>query len=104
MVTKSKLKMALAAEKGVNFKKLHQKKKQKAATKEKSKKSEKKGKKVEEEWEDVDEASDSDIEDGGVVLDGEGSDIESEEDVVEPMQVCCSVFPVELGCSNKTPD
>lgn len=68
MVTKSKLKMALVAEKGVDFKKLHQKKAQKAARKEKAKKGgEGKEKKTEEEWEDVAEQSDSEY--GGVALD-----------------------------------
>ena len=54
MVTKSKLKMALAAEKGVDYRKLNQKKRRKAAIKEKST-GEAMGKKVEEEWEDVEE-------------------------------------------------
>lgn len=90
MVTKSKLKMALATDKGVDFKKLKQKKKQKAAIKEKSKKGEGRGQKGEEEWEDVDEESENDIENGGVKLDGEEEETGSEEEVVEPMQVCFS--------------
>jgi rRNA-processing protein EBP2 len=93
MVMKSKLKMALAADKGVDFKKLKQNKKQQAATKEKSKKNEGQGKKVEEEWEDVDEDSENEVEDGGVKLDGEESDDGSEEEAVEPMEVCYGLLP-----------
>jgi hypothetical protein len=82
MVTKSKLKMALAAERGVDFKKLHQSKARKVARKEKAKKGgEGKGKKAEEEWEDIPEESDGeDSEDGGAVLedDEEGSEEEYE--------------------------
>jgi rRNA-processing protein EBP2 len=81
MVTKSKLKMALAGEKGVDFKKQHQKKVQKAAKKEKMKKEgKKKGKKTEDDWEDVPEESDGeDSEDGGAALDGEEGESEEEE-------------------------
>jgi rRNA-processing protein EBP2 len=87
MVTKSKLKMALAAEKGVDFKKLHLKKKEKAARKGKAKKNGGEaqplnGKKVEEEWEDVEEED----EDEGSELDGEDSG--SEVEVDGPMKVC----------------
>jgi rRNA-processing protein EBP2 len=89
MVTKSKLKMALAADKRVDYKKLNQKKRQKTAIKEKSKKSEGKGKKVEDEWEDLDEGSEDEIE-GGVELDGEENESGSEEETAEPMQVCVS--------------
>lgn len=85
MVTKSKLKMALAAEKNVDFKKLNQKKQQKAARKEKSKKGvEGKPKKAEEEWEDVDEESESD---GGVEVDVAEDESGSEEEVEAPMQI-----------------
>ncbi len=87
MVTKSKLKMALAADKGVDFKKLHLKKKEKAARKGKAKKNggevqSLNGKKVEEEWEDVEEEN----EDEENELDGEDSG--SEEEVDGPMKVC----------------
>jgi rRNA-processing protein EBP2 len=79
--------MALAAEKGVDFKKLHLKKKEKAARKGKAKKNGGEvqplnGKKVEEEWEDVEEED----EDEGVELEGEDSG--SEEEVDGPMKVC----------------
>jgi rRNA-processing protein EBP2 len=87
MVTKSKLKMALAADKGVDYKKLHLKKKEKIARKGKAKKHSGEveptnSKKVEEEWEDVEEESD----DEGVELDEEESG--SEEEVDGPMKVC----------------
>jgi hypothetical protein len=83
MVTKSKLKMALVAEKGVDFKKLNQKKKQKAARKEKA--SEGKPKKVETEWEDIEEESEG--EDGGAAVNGVEDESGSEEEVDAPMQV-----------------
>ncbi|TAQ83346.1 hypothetical protein B7494_g8331 [Chlorociboria aeruginascens] len=70
MVTKSKLKMALVAERGVDFKKLNQKKKQKAARKAKAQKG---VKKIEEEWEDLDEEG----EDGDMPVDMEEEDEES---------------------------
>jgi hypothetical protein len=86
MVTKSKLKMALAAEKGVDFGKLHLKKKEKAARKGKAKKVGGEvqpviGKKVEEEWEDVEEEDETE----GDELDEENSG--SEEEVDGPMKV-----------------
>ena len=65
MVTKSKLKMALLAEKGVDFKKLNQKKLAKKAKKKVQ------GKKPADEWEDVEESEDR--EDGGAELEGEDS-------------------------------
>jgi rRNA-processing protein EBP2 len=86
MPTKSKLKMALAADRGVDFGKIHLKKKEKAARKSKSKKGGDEkvsiGKKAEEEWEDVHEES----EDGGAELNEDGSG--SEDEVDHPMQVC----------------
>ena len=94
MVTKSKLKMALVAEKGVDFKKLNQKKKQKAATKDKSKKVGKPSK-LEEEWEDVDGESEDEAD--GVKLDGEEDDSGSEEELVEPMQVCVSPSSIDMN-------
>lgn len=91
MVTKSKLKMALVADKGTDFKKLNQKKRQKAARKEKSLKGgEGKPKKVEEEWEDLDEESEG--EDGREEIDGEESESGSEEEVEAPMQVKPATF------------
>ena len=86
MVTKSKLKMALAAEKGVDFKKLHQKKVRRAARTEKAEKGgEGKGKKPQEEWEDVPEEHDSDnSDDGGAVLE---DDEEESADEDEGMKV-----------------
>ena len=88
MVTKSKLKMALVADKGTDFKKLNQKKRQKSARKEKAQKSgEGKLNKVEEEWEDLDEESAG--EEGGVEVDGEESESGSEGEVEAPMQVIC---------------
>jgi rRNA-processing protein EBP2 len=71
MVTKSKLKMALAADKGVDYKKLHLKKKEKIARKGKAKK---RGGEEEE------------SDDEGVELDEEESG--SEEEVDGPMKVC----------------
>ncbi|PQE28405.1 rRNA processing ebp2 protein [Rutstroemia sp. NJR-2017a BBW] len=73
MVTKSKLKMALAAEKGTDFKKLHQKKQQKAARKDKVSKGGDAEKVLEKEWEDVEEGSEDEDEEE------EGSDDEEEE-------------------------
>ena len=86
MVTKSKLKMALAAEKGTDFKRLHLKKKEKVARKVKGKKGggegevvngngDANGKKAEEEWEDVED--EDEVEESG-----------SEEEVGAPMKVC----------------
>lgn len=84
MVTKSKLKMALVAEKGVDFKKANQKKQQKAARKEKSKKAVNgEPKKAEEDWEDIDSAKD----DGGLEVDEEEGESGSDEEVEAPMQV-----------------
>jgi hypothetical protein len=68
--------MALVAEKGVDFKKLRQKKMAKKARKEVKSKS------LADEWEDVEESEDG--EDGGVELEGEGSGDD------RPAQVCCS--------------
>ncbi|KIN05117.1 hypothetical protein OIDMADRAFT_177430 [Oidiodendron maius Zn] len=81
MVTKSKLKMALAGEKGVDFKKLHQKKVQRAARREKAQKDDEgKGKMTEEEWEDVPERNDSgDDEDGGAALENEEESADEDE-------------------------
>lgn len=86
MVTKSKLKMALAGEKGVDFKKLHQKKVQRAARREKAQKDDEgKGKMIEEEWEDVPERNDNgDDEDGGAALENEEEESADED---EGMQV-----------------
>ncbi|KAG0649059.1 EBNA1-binding [Hyphodiscus hymeniophilus] len=84
MVTKSKLKMALAADQRLDFKKLNQKKQRKAATRENAKKGEVMSKKVEEEWEDVDEES----EDGGDVgVNGAGDESGSEDEAVDSMQI-----------------
>jgi rRNA-processing protein EBP2 len=80
MVTKSKLKMALVADKGVDFKKLKQMKLAKKARKEKS------AKRMDE-WEDLDEDSDEE-EAGGVQLEEEGEDNCSGED--RPAKVCHS--------------
>jgi rRNA-processing protein EBP2 len=82
MVTKSKLKMALVAEKGVDFKKLHQKKLAKKAKKQV------KRKKPADEWED--EEGSEDGEDGGVELEEEDSGDG------RPAHVCY--------CVHKTPD
>ncbi len=84
MVTKSKLKMALQAEKGVDFKKLKQKKLAKKAKKDV------KSKKPAEEWEDVEESEDG--EDGGVELEGE----DSGDDL--PAQVCYYVHKTFDTC------
>lgn len=82
MVTKSALKMALAAERGVDFKKLHQQKAQKAARKMKSKKAgEGKEKKVEEEWEDV--PGEDVNEDGGAAPEDEEEDSEGEDEAMK---------------------
>lgn len=90
MVTKSKLKMALAADKGTDYKKLHLKKKEKIARKSKKAKAvdggdETKGKATVEEWEDVDE---EDEDEGGVKIDGEEEESGSEEEADAPMKVC----------------
>lgn len=88
MPTKSKLKMALAADKGTDFGKIHLKKKEKAARKKNPEKTAEEkvpnGKKAEEDWEDFDEESDNE----GAQLDGKDSG--SEDEVDEPMQVCCT--------------
>lgn len=63
--------MALIADKGVDFKKQHQKKMAKVSRKDKKVKS----KKQADDWEDVDEES----EDGGVALDEE-KDVSSDEE------------------------
>jgi rRNA-processing protein EBP2 len=65
MVTKSKLKMALLADKGVDFKKIKQKKLAKKAEKEI------KSKNPADEWEDVEESKDG--KDGGIELEVEDS-------------------------------
>lgn len=75
MVTKSKLKMALAAEKGTDFKKLNLHKKEKLANKKKAAKGVVAGKKNDEEWEDVEEEREDVIEDG----EDSGSDAEEAE-------------------------
>jgi rRNA-processing protein EBP2 len=82
MVTKSKLKMALLAEKGVDFKKLKQKKLAKKAKKEL------KSKKSADEWEDIEESDDG--EDGAVELEGEDSGDD------RPAQVCCYVHKISV--------
>lgn len=92
MVTKSKLKMALAAEKQTDFGKMHLKKKEKVANKKNKVKAGgvvngKKGKQVEEEWESVDEEGASGSDAGGVELEEDGSESEGEEGVDAPMQV-----------------
>lgn len=94
-MTKSKLKMALAADKGTDYKKLNQKKQQKAARKEKSKKSgEGKGKNVEEDWEDVD--GESEDEEDRVALNGEEAESSSEEEVDGPMQASFPFSPTTI--------
>lgn len=80
MVTKSKLRMALLAEKGVDFKKLNQKKLAKKA------KREVKSKKPVDEWEDVEKSEDR--EDGGVELEGEDSGDD------RPAQVCTYIHKI----------
>lgn len=102
MVTKSKLKMALAADKGVDFKKQHLKKKEEIAKKAKAKKhggdaTPANGKKIEEEWEDVEE---TDEEEEGVKLDEDESG--SEEEEAGPMKVCS--MSRHYFCSNIFPD
>jgi rRNA-processing protein EBP2 len=80
MVTKSKLKMALVADKGVDFRKMKQKKLAKKARKGKNAK-------PVNEWEDLDEDSEDD-EAGGVQLEEEGEDNGSGEDHL--VKVCYS--------------
>merc|ERR1711939_425129 len=81
--TKSKLKMALAADKGVDFGKQHLKKKQKLANKLNKEKSSKKGgeKPTEEDWEYVEEEKEN--EDAELSEEESGSD----EEVEEPMKI-----------------
>jgi rRNA-processing protein EBP2 len=77
MGTKSKLKMALAAEKGTDFNKLKLHKKEKLANKKNRMKAAKElvaGKKTEDEWEDVEENADAEE------VDGEESGSEGEEE------------------------
>ena len=98
MPTKSKLKMALAAEKQTDFGKMHLKKKEKVANKKNKTKTGgvvngKKGKKVEEEWESVDDEGASGSEDGGVQLGEDGDSSDEEEDVDAPMQVYIGSTP-----------
>lgn len=91
MVTKSKLKMALAADKKVDFSKLHQKKQAKLARKGKAvkgdEKSSKKGK-VEQEWEDVEEKSgDEEEEEEEDDEEGDSGDEEEEEEGNGPTEI-----------------
>ncbi|KAF4634857.1 hypothetical protein G7Y89_g3235 [Cudoniella acicularis] len=93
MVTKSKLKMALAADKGVDFKKLALKKKEKVAKKSKSKKGgdqpKANGKKVEDGWEDVEEESDAgeEAKEAAELIEDESGSDEEEEGVDKPMEI-----------------
>lgn len=77
--------MALVADKGTDFKMLNQKKRQKAARKEKAIKDGRKS--TEEDLESVDEGSDD--EDGGVTLGNEEEESSSDDEVEESLQVCC---------------
>jgi len=78
MVNKGKLKMALAAEKGVDFKKFHDKKVRKQAEKKNKAKSKSQPEEDnEDEWEDDDE----DAEAGGALVDSDGDEDEDGEDV-----------------------
>lgn len=108
MVTKSKLKMALAAEKGTDFGKLHLKKKEKVAKKKNKVKAggvvNGKAKKVEEEWESVDEEDASGSEDGGAPLGEDGDLSEEEEDVDVPMQVNSPLRDLEISSNNQFAD
>ncbi|KAI9051568.1 hypothetical protein LZ554_004613 [Drepanopeziza brunnea f. sp. 'monogermtubi'] len=85
MPTKSKLKMALAAEKGTDFGKQHLKKKEKAANKfnkeKMAKKKQSNGKSTEEDWEDVEEEGENGR--------AESSDEESgsDDEVEAPMKI-----------------
>ncbi|RDW88572.1 hypothetical protein BP6252_00604 [Coleophoma cylindrospora] len=79
MVNKSKLKMALVAEKGVDFKKLNQKKQQKLARKEKKGKSAAEG-----EWEDVEAEGE---EDDGESADEEEVQDESDDEAEQPKEI-----------------
>lgn len=74
MPVKSKLKMALAADKGTDFGRMHLKKQEKAARKAKASKGGD-SKKVEGEWEDVEEEAESGDEE-------DGSDVEGEADLL----------------------
>lgn len=90
MVTKSKLKMALAAEKGLDFKRLNLQKKEKLSRKKKAAKGivdKPNGKKSQGEWEDVEEEGRDEEEDGAELGEGESG---SEEDVDGPMKVSSS--------------
>lgn len=93
MVTKSKLKMALAAEKGLDFGKLNLKKREKAARKGNMVKGggemvrdKKTGK--EDVWEDLDGESEDGEEGGVAVGEDEGSE---EEEVNGPRRVCTTL-------------
>lgn len=80
MVTKSKLKLALAAEKGLDFRKIKEKRKVKANIKEKEKKKAEREKLERgDEWED--EESDGDVNENGL-LDVEAEESDDEEDEV----------------------
>ncbi|TGO49870.1 hypothetical protein BCON_0197g00020 [Botryotinia convoluta] len=88
MVTKSKLKMALAADKKIDFQKQHQKKQAKLARKGKpakvEEKSSKKGK-VEQEWEDIEEGSDDEEDEDAEA--GDSEDDEEEEEGNGPTEI-----------------
>jgi len=100
MVTKSKLKMALAADKGTDFAKQSLKKAAKQAAKQKKAKTGgvvidgeqavgkkgNKGKVAEEEWEDLDDEEEvaDELVDGGVSMEEDGALTEDEEDVDGP--------------------
>lgn len=105
MAPKSKLKMALAAEKGVDYSKQSLKKAQKQAAKQKRAKTggvqdsngqkstgkkSKKGEVEEEDWEDVSGEEGEQSLAVGEDLEEEGGLTEDEEDIVDGPQVCAS--------------
>ncbi|CAG8952732.1 hypothetical protein HYFRA_00008976 [Hymenoscyphus fraxineus] len=87
MVTKGKLKMALAHDKGTDYKQLNLKKKEKLARKKSKKGGEKSAKKTDEEWEDVDEV-DEEKDDDDPEKETAGEEVGSdEEEDAAPMQI-----------------
>lgn len=98
--TKSKLKMALAADKGVDYGKQHLKKKEKLANKLNKEKSAKKGgeKPAEEDWEDVEEEKAN----GDEELSEEESG--SDEEIEEPMKVSLAYAPRRIASNSNQID
>ncbi|KAL7625798.1 rRNA-processing protein EBP2 [Parahypoxylon ruwenzoriense] len=94
---KSKLKVALATEKGVDFKKLKQNKKHKERVKKRQERETKNGGAPEDDddWEGVDEEDEDDVEGGALVSDGEEDDDEEEDEDDEEGEEGEGLFDLE---------